>query len=67
MAFKTGELVQLKSGGPAMVVTGSDKGGVQCLWYGEANDDIKTATIPEICLETPEMEDEDDDEHEHGH
>ena len=63
MAFKTGDLVQLKSGGPAMVVTGTAADGVHCLWYGEAVDDIKTAVIPEICLETPEMEDEAEHDH----
>ena len=66
MTFKTGELVQIKSGGPAMVVTGTSPEGVHCLWYGEANDDIKTGIIPEICLEVPEMEDEEEDDH-HGH
>ena len=67
MTFKTGELVQIKSGGPAMVVTGVSPEGVHCLWYGEANDDIKTGIIPEICLEATEMEDEDEDGENHGH
>lgn len=69
MTFKAGELAQLKSGGPAMVVTGVSNDGVHCLWYGEANDDIKTAIIPELCLEAHELEDEEDDEDEdeHGH
>ena len=68
MTFTAGELVQLKSGGPAMVVTGTSAEGVHCLWYGEADDEVKTAIIPEIALEAPEMEDEEDeDEHEHGH
>ena len=69
-AFAAGELVQLKSGGPAMVVTGASPEGVHCLWYGEASDDVKTAIIPAICLEAPEMEDEEDEEdhgHKHGH
>ena len=68
MTFKAGDLAQLKSGGPAMVVTGTDNAGVHCLWYGEANDDIKTAVIPEIALEPHDLELEDDeDDHAHGH
>ena len=40
MDFKKGDIVQLKSGGPAMVVTGEAGEGVQVLWYGEIVDEI---------------------------
>lgn len=62
MSFQAGEVVQLKSGGPAMIVTGDSPEGVHCLWYGEANDDIKTSIIPAICLEALELDDEEDDD-----
>lgn len=31
--FTVGAIVQLKSGGPVMTVTGSDADGVGCLWF----------------------------------
>lgn len=58
MAFDAGALVQIKSGGPAMTVTGVGPDGVHLLWYGEANDEIKTAIVPAICLEAVEMDEE---------
>lgn len=56
MDFKNGDIVQLKSGGPAMVVTGKAGEGVQVLWYGEMTDEIKTGTVPAICLVEAELE-----------
>ena len=44
MAFKTGDLVKLKSGGPLMTVRGTDREGldVRCDWFDSTND-YKTA------------------------
>ncbi len=56
MDFKKGDIVQLKSGGPAMVVTGEAGEGVQVLWYGEMADEIRNATVPSICLVEAEIE-----------
>ena len=61
MDFKTGDIVQLKSGGPAMVVTGQSGDGVQVLWYGEMVDEIKTTTVPSFCLVEAEIEEVDDE------
>ncbi len=61
MEFKKGDIVQLKSGGPAMVVTGLSGEGVQILWYGEMVDEIKTATVPGFSLIEAEIEDADED------
>lgn len=61
MDFKKGDIVQLKSGGPAMVVTGSGGEGVQVLWYGEMVDEIRTATVPSICLAEAEIEEVEDE------
>lgn len=61
MDFKKGDIVQLKSGGPAMVVTGEAGEGVQVLWYGEMVDEIKTATVPGSCLIEAEIEEVEED------
>jgi uncharacterized protein YodC (DUF2158 family) len=61
MEFKKGDIVQLKSGGPAMVVTGKTGDGVQVLWYGEVADDIKTGTVPAFSLVAAEIEEVDDE------
>lgn len=61
MEFKKGDIVQLKSGGPAMVVTGQAGDGVEILWYGEMVDEIKTTTVPAFCLIEAEIEEADED------
>ena len=61
MDFKKGDIVQLKSGGPAMVVTGESGEGVQVLWYGEMVDEIRTTTVPAFCLVEAEIEEVDDE------
>ena len=61
MEFKKGDIVQLKSGGPAMVVTGQSGEGVQVLWYGEMVDELKTTTVPDFCLVEAEIEEVDDE------
>ncbi len=61
MEFKKGDIVQLKSGGPAMVVTGSTGEGVSVLWYGEVADDLKTGTVPAFSLVEAEIEEVDDE------
>jgi uncharacterized protein YodC (DUF2158 family) len=61
MNFKKGDIVQLKSGGPAMVVTGEAGDGVQVLWYGEIVDEIKTGNVPAICLVEAELEEAEDE------
>lgn len=60
MNFNKGDIVQLKSGGPAMIVTGQNGETVQCLWYGEIADDIRTAAIPSFCLVEAEIEEVDE-------
>ena len=60
MEFKKGDIVQLKSGGPAMIVTGQTGESVQCLWYGEIADDLRRGEIPAFCLVEAEIEEVDD-------
>ena len=61
MKFNKGDIVQLKSGGPAMVVTDASDADVQVLWYAEIVDDIKTGTVPSFCLVEAELEEAEDD------
>ncbi|VTZ49739.1 conserved hypothetical protein [Methylocella tundrae] len=60
--FEPGDIVQLKSFGPAMTVVSVDAEGVHVLWYGEATDELKTHVIPAIALEKITVLDEDEDE-----
>ena len=60
MDFNKGDIVQLKSGGPAMIVTGQTGDSVQCLWYGEVTDEVRTGTIPAFCLLEAEIEEVDE-------
>lgn len=60
MPFNKGDIVQLKSGGPAMIVTGQTGETVQCLWYGETADDIRTGSVPDFCLLEAEIEEVDE-------
>jgi uncharacterized protein YodC (DUF2158 family) len=59
MAFSPGEIVQLKSGGPAMTVTAESADGVHCIWYGEASDELRTGVIPAACLEILILDEDD--------
>ena len=60
MEFDKGTIVQLKSGGPAMIVTGQSGDRVECLWYGEVTDEVKTGSVPAFCLVEAEIEEVDD-------
>lgn len=65
VTFEPGDVVALKSGGPAMTVIGLKEDGVQCLWYAETSDEVKTTVVPAICVEKAsafDFDDEDDDE-----
>lgn len=64
MVFKSGEVVQLKSGGRGMTVVRQAKDDVDVIWYADSDDAVRTATIPAACLSLIEFEDEFDDEDE---
>jgi len=64
MSFEPGLVVQLKSGGPAMTVVTVDAENVQCVYYAEVSDEVRTATIAAIALVVIAPEDEDEDEEE---
>ena len=69
VTFEPGDVVTLKSGGPTMTVIGVKEDGVQCMWYAEASNEVKTAVVPAICVEKAtafvyEDEDEENDDDE---
>lgn len=56
--FKIGDVVQMKSGGPAMSVL-SEGEQVECLWFAEGTETFNRETFPALCLESVEFEEED--------
>lgn len=62
MAFKPGEVVQLKSGGRGMTVVRQTKDDVDVVWYADSDDAVRTATIPAACVALIEFEDDEFDE-----
>jgi uncharacterized protein YodC (DUF2158 family) len=69
VTLEPGDVVALKSGGPAMTVIGVKDDGVHCLWYAEAADEVKTAVVPAVWVEKAtafEYDDEDEDEDDDG-
>lgn len=56
--FKIGDVVQVKSGGPAMTVLAvGDE--VECVWYGEESETFRREKLPAILLEAVEFEEDD--------
>jgi uncharacterized protein YodC (DUF2158 family) len=68
--FEPGDIVQLKSFGPAMTVITAEADGVHVLWYAESSDEVKTHIIPTIALEKITVlydeDDGDDDDDDKG-
>jgi len=68
--MQPGDIVPLKSGGPALTVLGVEGDQVRCLFFSDEIGDFREATIPAFALETfelPELDMEDleeDDEDE---
>jgi len=67
MAFEPGEIVQLKSGSPALTVVEALTADVKVVWFAEEVGDFRTQTLPAVALEIIDLtefeveEDEDDD------
>lgn len=66
MAFAPGEIVQLKSGSPALTVVAVAGEEVSVLWFADEVSEFRTHTIPAIALEALDIADfeEEDDEDE---
>lgn len=64
MAFEPGDIVQLKSGSPALAVVSVTGEDVAVLWYAEEVSEFRTHILPAVALEKLEVADFDDDEEE---
>lgn len=67
MAFEPGEIVQLKSGSPALTVVEVLEHDVKVVWYADEVGEFRTQTLPIAALEPLEVadfetEDEDDED-----
>ncbi len=57
MAFKKGDIVKLKSGGPKMTISGFDHNLAICVWFDDNNEHKFTRIDQEALI----IADEDDD------
>lgn len=64
MAFAPGDIVQLKSGSPALTVVAVDGEEVKVFWYADEIGEFRSQTLPAIALETLDLADFEDDEDE---
>lgn len=68
MAFAPGDIVQLKSGSPALTVVGVSGDEIEVIWFADEIGEFRTRSIAAIALEALEVEefenDEDEDEDE---
>lgn len=73
MSFTVGDVVMLKSGGPALTVSAVGSEGVTVVWYADSEDNFRTTLlVPEtlvlfddeddLDLEEGDEEDEDDED-----
>lgn len=72
MAFNPGDVVQLKSGSPALTVIELQGSDVNVVWYAEEVGEFRTRILPAIALDALDLtefetdEDEDSDDGEDG-
>ena len=62
--FAPGDIVQLKSFGPAMTVVSLTDEGVNAIWYDEIDGDLKTRFVPFVALVKIELDDQDEEDDE---
>ena len=60
--FNPGDVVTLKSGGPALTVTRVEGADVEVVWYADAEEVFRKDTLPLIALTAIEIDDEVDEE-----
>lgn len=63
MTLKAGDVVILKSGGPALTVAEIKGDNVECVWIGEEGE-LFREELPSVVLESVEIDLSDDDEDE---
>ncbi|MFG1295334.1 MULTISPECIES: YodC family protein [Xanthobacter] len=55
MAFEPGEIVQLKSGSPALTVVEVQEQDVKVVWYAEEVGEFRSQSLPAVSLETLDL------------
>ena len=65
MAFAPGDIVQLKSGSPALTVVTASETEISVVWFAEDVSEFRKDTLPAIAVEKLEIADfEEEDEEE---
>ncbi|WP_342361205.1 DUF2158 domain-containing protein [Terrarubrum flagellatum] len=64
MAFKAGEIVRMKSGGPELTLLSVEGETATCLYFSEELGEFKEQEIPLIAIESADISDEDGPEDE---
>ena len=65
MAFAPGDIVQLKSGSPALTVVTASETEISVVWFAEDASEFRKDTLPAIAVEKLEIADfEEEDEEE---
>lgn len=64
MAIAPGEIVQLKSGSPALTVVAVDGDKVEVVWFAEETGEFRSQTLPLVALDELEVEEFELDEEE---
>ncbi|MFG1190688.1 YodC family protein [Xanthobacter flavus] len=65
MAFAPGDIVQLKSGSPALTVVTASETEISVVWFAEDVSEFRRETLPAVVVEKLEIADfEEEDEEE---
>ncbi|WP_029004291.1 YodC family protein [Azorhizobium doebereinerae] len=64
MAFAPGDIVQLKSGSPALTVISDAGEMVEVVWYADEFGEFRTQSLSALALEVLEIPDFEEDEEE---
>jgi uncharacterized protein YodC (DUF2158 family) len=61
-AFAVGDVVELKSGGPALTVLGQIGDRVHCVFFSDEIGEFREAILPVVALTEADEDDEDEEE-----
>ncbi|MEP9354051.1 DUF2158 domain-containing protein [Xanthobacter sp. KR7-65] len=67
MALAPGDIVQLKSGSPALTVVTASETEISVVWYAEDVSEFRKDTLPSVAVEkldVADFDEEDEDEEE---
>ena len=64
MKFAVGDVVMLKSGGPALTIANASAESVTVIWYADSEDNFRTTQLPVDALVLFDEEDHFEDEEE---